>query len=80
MSMCVFEEASGRGPSIAEQLADSSQRPVQYVNFDPPPAERPKYGIAAEVGSGRAIDQCNCPDSCEFSAHACVFYFRQLLW
>jgi hypothetical protein len=63
----VFEEATGRGPSIAEQLVGSSQRSVQYLDFDPTPADRPKHGIAKVVGGGWPIDPCNSSDACETS-------------
>lgn len=63
----VFEEATGRGPSIAEQLVGFSQRPVQYLDFDPPPDERPKHGIEKLVGGGWPIDPCNSSDVCETS-------------
>ncbi len=41
----IFEEAAGRGPSIAEELANKTHGPGHYLDFDPPPAERPKFGI-----------------------------------
>lgn len=63
----VFEEAAGYGPSIAEQLAKTFQRPVGYLDIDPTPDERPKYGIAKVVGSGGPVDPCNSPDVYETS-------------
>jgi hypothetical protein len=63
----VFEEATGRGPSIAEELVGSSHRRVQYLDFDPTPDERPMHGIAKVVGGGWPIDPCNSLDACETS-------------
>jgi hypothetical protein len=63
----VFEEAAGRGPSIAEKLANSFGRPVGYLDMDPAPDDRPKYGIARQVGGGGPIDPCNSPDVYESS-------------
>ncbi len=63
----VFEEASGRGPSIAGELAGSFHRLVQYVDIDPPRDERPKYGIPMEVAGGGAIDPCNSSDVYEYA-------------
>jgi hypothetical protein len=64
----VFEEAAGRGPSIAEQAAKSFDTPLQYLDFDPPRDERPKYGIAMDVGQGAPIDPANSPDVYEYSS------------
>jgi hypothetical protein len=63
----VFEEAAGRGPSIAELLVDAFPRAVKYVDIDPPPDKRPMYGIAMKVGGGGPIDPCNSPDMYESS-------------
>jgi hypothetical protein len=58
----VFEEASGRGPSIAEQLARSILKPDCYLDIDPPANERPKYGLATVSATGGAVDPCNSTD------------------
>jgi hypothetical protein len=63
----VFEEAAGYGPSIAEQLAKTFQRPLGYLDIDPTPDERLKYGIAKVVGCGGPVDPCNSPDVYETS-------------
>jgi hypothetical protein len=41
----VFEEAAGKSPSIAEEVAESVLGPGHYVDVDPAPSEREKYGI-----------------------------------
>ena len=41
----VFEEATGLGPTIAEQLTGSSLGPNHYLDVDPPCDDRHKYGI-----------------------------------
>ena len=46
----VFEEAAGRRPSIAEDLAKSLLGPGHYLDVDPPPHERRKHGIKLETG------------------------------
>jgi hypothetical protein len=46
----VFEEASGQGPSVAEGLAKSLPN-IQYLDVDPPSAERHKYGKGCGVVS-----------------------------
>jgi hypothetical protein len=51
----VFEEASGRGPSIAEDLAKSLLGSGHYLDVDPSRDERPKYGIAMDVGGGQRL-------------------------
>jgi hypothetical protein len=63
----VFEEAAGRHPSVADCSATAFHRPAQYLDIDPPPEERPKYGIAMEVGGGAGIDPCHSPDYYESS-------------
>jgi hypothetical protein len=44
-----FEEAAGRGPSIAEELVNKMSGPGRYLDFDPPSDERLKFGIAANL-------------------------------
>jgi len=63
----VFEEAAGRGPSIAQQLADSVLNPGHYLDIDPPRNERQKYGLAESSGGGCLIDPVNSTDSYEYS-------------
>lgn len=58
----VFEEASGRGPSIAEQLTHSILKPNCYLDIDPPANERHKYGLAASSATGGPIDPSNSTD------------------
>jgi hypothetical protein len=41
----IFEEAGGRAPSIAKDLAESLLGPGHYLDVDPSPNEREKYGI-----------------------------------
>lgn len=62
----VFEEASGRGPSVAEELVRSLQNKVRYLDIDPPANERAKYGIAQRTGGG-PIDPAHSPDVYEIS-------------
>jgi hypothetical protein len=60
---CVFEEASGLGPSIAEDLAASHLGAGHYLDVDPPRNERAKYGIPEKTTDGCPIDPCNSPDT-----------------
>jgi hypothetical protein len=52
----VFEEVSGRGPSTAENLANSKLGPDHYLNIDPTPGERSQCGIKAVAAGGYPID------------------------
>jgi hypothetical protein len=52
----VFEEASGRGPSICETLANQLLGTGHYLDVDPSPDERPKFGIAKSTGGSCPID------------------------
>lgn len=63
----VFEEASGRGPSVGQQLADSVLGPGHYLDIDPSRDERPKYGLAKDSGGGGCIDPMNSADVYEQS-------------
>jgi len=69
----VFEEAGGRKPSTAETLAESLLGTGHYLDIDPPPGERHKYGIAKETGGWYPFDpfQSAAPDipadGCEWS-------------
>ena len=63
----VFEEASGRGPSVAEGLVQSLQNKVGYLDIDPPANERHKYGIAQRTGEGGPIDPVRSLDVYEIS-------------
>jgi hypothetical protein len=60
---CVFEEASGRGPSIAEDLAASLLGAGHYIDVDPARNERAKHGIPETTTGGGPIDLYNSPDS-----------------
>jgi hypothetical protein len=51
----IFEEASGRGPSVAEDLTKARTPEVKYLDVDPSAAERPKYGIS-NSSTGGPID------------------------
>jgi len=48
----IFEEASGLGPSVAEEIARTLLGPGHYMDIDPSREEREKYGIAKETGEG----------------------------
>lgn len=58
----IFEEASGLGPTVAEDLARSHLRSSRYMDIDPPRAERKNYGIAEETGEGFPIDPYSSSD------------------
>jgi hypothetical protein len=58
----VFEEAAGRGPSIAENLANSILRTGHYMDIDPSSNERHKYGLAERSSTGGSIDPLNSTD------------------
>jgi hypothetical protein len=51
----VFEEASGLGPSKAEDLAISILGAGQYVDIDPSLSERSSYGIPEVTAEGHAV-------------------------
>jgi hypothetical protein len=51
----VFEEATGRGPTIAEGLTESLLGAGHYMDVDPPPTERKTLGIAT-AGGGEWIE------------------------
>jgi hypothetical protein len=63
----VFEEASGRGPSVVEELVRSLQKTVSYLDIDPSANERAKYGIAQRTGDGGPIDPAHSVDVYEIS-------------
>ncbi|HEV2222798.1 MAG TPA: hypothetical protein VGR84_07345, partial [Candidatus Acidoferrales bacterium] len=52
----VFEEASGRGPSLAERLAGEVLGAGHYLDVDPKSSEREQYGIARKTGEDFPID------------------------
>jgi hypothetical protein len=52
----VFEEASGRQASTARDLTVKRLGSERYLDFDPPPTDRPKYGIPATCAGGGPID------------------------
>lgn len=54
----VFEEASGRNPSIARSLAESILGEGHYIDVDPPPNERASLGITEQTGGACPIDPC----------------------
>jgi len=54
----VFEEAAGRGPSIAQELADSILKPGHYLDIDPPSNERLQHGMAEKSVETMYIDPC----------------------
>jgi hypothetical protein len=51
----IFEEASGRGPSIAEELANRVGAD-RYQDIDPDRNERSRYGIAEETEISIPVD------------------------
>jgi hypothetical protein len=59
----VFEEAAGRGPSIAEELAKSLLEPGRYLDIDPPKDQRTKHGLAEATGGTEPIDVFRLPDT-----------------
>jgi hypothetical protein len=63
----VFEEAAGRGPSIAERLANSLIGPGCYLDFDPGRTERPRYGIDIDIATSFPIAPFDSSDTCESS-------------
>src|ERR1700758_1238681 len=62
----VYEEASGRGPSVAENLVRSLEN-IGYLDVDPSATERLKFGIAERVSEGGPIDPCHPIDIYELS-------------
>lgn len=63
----VFEEASGHGPTFAEERANSLLGPGHYIDIDPSRAERATLGIG-ETLSGWPIDPPNSDDFCNTHA------------
>ena len=49
----VFEEAGGRKPSIAESITNDSLGAGHYMDVDPAPHERSKFGIPVTVPGAR---------------------------
>jgi hypothetical protein len=58
----VFEEASGRGPSIAENFANKILGTGHYVDVDPSPNERARHGIPDGSSGGSVIDPMRFPE------------------
>jgi hypothetical protein len=52
----VFEEASGCGPTIAEESAHEKLGPGHYLDVDPSRAHRERYGIGDTGGQPIPID------------------------
>lgn len=81
----VFEEASGRGPSVAENIANSILGPGHYLDIDPTPTERPKYGIGEVsgchvIGSREEAIVSDCPpDTLQWTAVA-EQEKREIIW
>jgi hypothetical protein len=69
----VFEEASGLGPTTAENIAASVLGPGHYLNVDPTPAERVQLSIGTAGGTtgigdvGEAIMSGFSPDALEWT-------------
>jgi len=57
----IFEECSGHGPSIAENLA-AQLGPGRYLDIDPCRAERTKLGIPEEVEHCDPVDPMESSD------------------
>ena len=51
----VFEEASGLGPTFAEEFASANLGPHRYKDIDPSAAARKKLGMPAETGKDYRI-------------------------
>ena len=80
----VFEEVSGRGPSVAEKLAGEVLGWGHYLDVDPPPDERQQCGIAKKTGEDFPIDPSQlCSDVAPDICH-CAFVSehrkREELW
>ncbi len=60
----VFEEASGRGPSIAEAEAVGILGAGRYLDIDPSADQRAQCGIPEVTASGFPIDPQYSSDSC----------------
>lgn len=74
----VFEEASGHGPSIAENLA-SRLGSDRYLDVDPSRAERTKFGIPQDVQLCEPVDPCESNDViCEHNVDG--HHLREELW
>jgi hypothetical protein len=57
----VFEEAAGRGPSIAEELVREGYAKGHYLDIDPPANQRGEYGIASTtIDPGHSTSWYSC--------------------
>jgi hypothetical protein len=62
----VFEEATGRSPSVAESLLKRRIPQPHYVDIDPTPEERRILGISEHSSGGAAIAPASSPDVYEY--------------
>lgn len=57
---CVFEEAAGRTPTYAEEIAkgiaDECKRPIDYVDVDPSASDREALGLSKQTGTVFFVD------------------------
>lgn len=60
----IFEEAAGRSPSTARELADKYMK--RYCDIDPTPEERKKYSIG-QTGDGAGIAPAHSRDVIEWA-------------
>jgi hypothetical protein len=55
----LFEEASGCGPTTAEELALERLGAGHYLDVDPHPDKRSQHGLSAYIGTNWPIDPCD---------------------
>jgi len=60
----IFEEASLRGPSAAENVAKG--KGIEYLDIDPAPSDRHKFGIPEHTSGGGGIDPVHSRDVYEY--------------
>ncbi len=73
----VFEEASGRRPSVAEILTGKVLGSDHYSDVDPAPGKREQFGIAEKTGKDCLIDAG--PDS--YHVHSTAEHLkREKMW
>ncbi len=74
----IFEECSGHGPSIAEDLA-AEPGSIRYLDIDPCRAERTKFGIPEDVQDCGPVDHFGSSDAlCEQDLNG--HRLREELW
>jgi hypothetical protein len=76
----LFEEASGHAPTHAELIAHSLLGPGQYLDVDPPRAERGKHGLSEDTGEGLVVDLWQSPPCAAWTEYVNKQAAREEYW